>query len=108
MSIRHRHWFRMRSSPMAFLKGWWWVFAIVICSYLFYIPLVHNKNVSRKELESRVAALEYEKVLAVEEQEMLLLRISSQSDPCWIEMMLMRALGVVPEGQVKVHFQNQS
>ena len=108
MSIRYRHWFRKRSSLVSFVKGWWWVFAVVIFSYLFYIPLVHNKNLARIDLESRVASLEEEKALAMNEQELLLLRIASQSDPCWVEMMLMRALGVVPEGQVKVHFQSNS
>ena len=32
------------------------------------------------------------------------LQIASQNDPAWIEMVLIRELGVVPEGFLKVHF----
>jgi hypothetical protein len=35
-------------------------------------------------------------------------RIASQNDPGWIEMVLIRELGVVPEGFLKVHFTNLS
>jgi hypothetical protein len=37
-------------------------------------------------------------------QEKLLLTINSQSDPAWIELVLFRELGLVPEGAAKVWF----
>lgn len=50
-----------------------------------------------------------EQVLLAEEearllQEDLLREIASQNDPSWIELVLMDKLGLVPEGQTKVHF----
>lgn len=38
------------------------------------------------------------------EMEDLALQIRSQQDPAWVEMVLLRELGVVPEGWLKVHF----
>ena len=38
------------------------------------------------------------------EKQQLQLKIASQTDPAWIEMILMRDLGVVPEGYLKVYF----
>jgi len=43
-------------------------------------------------------------MVAMEKNEDYHLRLASQSDPAWIEMILMRDLGVVPEGFLKVHF----
>lgn len=48
--------------------------------------------------------MEKAKCLANDEMEYLELKIASQEDPAWIEMILMRDLGVVPEGYLKVHF----
>lgn len=31
-------------------------------------------------------------------------QVESQNDPAWVEMTLMRVLGLVPEGQSKVYF----
>jgi hypothetical protein len=33
-----------------------------------------------------------------------MLAIASQNDPAWIEMVLLREIGVVPAGFLKVHF----
>lgn len=49
--------------------------------------------------------LESERNLALELKSDLALRIQSQSDPAWVELVLMRDLGVVPEGWLKVHFE---
>lgn len=86
------------------LKQSWWVFLFLALSSLFYFRGMEGKEAAYRELRYRLAALEKEKVLASEEQEELKLQIKSQSDPAWIEMVLMKGLGVVPEGQVKVYF----
>ena len=44
------------------------------------------------------------KKLALEKQKGLLRQINSQNDPAWIELMLMKEMGLVPEGQTKVFF----
>jgi hypothetical protein len=56
------------------------------------------------EYTFRLNEMEKEKKQAFLEKEHLQLKIASQNDPAWIEMILMRDLGVVPEGYVKVHF----
>lgn len=49
---------------------------------------------------------EREKEMILLEKEQLQMKIASQIDPAWIEMILMRDLGMVPEGYLKVHFKN--
>jgi hypothetical protein len=51
--------------------------------------------------------LQKERLLALNERDDLMLRLQSESDPAWIEMMLMKELGVVPEGWVKIRFTHQ-
>ena len=86
------------------LKESWWVFLFLAVSSLFYFHGMHGKELAYRELVQRLKELERDKVLALGEQEDLKLQIKSQSDPAWIEMMLMKGLGMVPETQVKVYF----
>ena len=62
---------------------------------------------SKEELEKiHFSNLLAQKENAIYNKEDLTLKISSQSDPSWIEQVLMKELGVVPENQIKVHFKN--
>lgn len=61
-----------------------------------------------QSLMERLALLEDEMEQVMQDREELLLRIDSQKDPTWVEMVLMRDLGVVPEGQTKVLFVDKS
>lgn len=56
------------------------------------------KKADLRQLKSRLEKMEQEKLFALQAREDLKLRIASQNDPAWIEMILMRDLGVVPEG----------
>ena len=87
----------------AFRKGWW---AIAFCLLvgLIYGQGIRNRNEGLREVTRRLAAIEQEYQLALEEKKNLSLRLDSQSDPAWIELVLMRQMGVVPEGFLKVHF----
>lgn len=85
-------------------KKWWWVGVISMGVGLIYLPAMREKRLMLKELEFRLEEMEKEKIIAALEREDLMLRIQSQNDPAWIEMVLMRDLGVVPEGWLKVHF----
>lgn len=83
----------------------WWVWLFVLISYAIYDFATVRQE---KELHHFEALqVERQNLLAreIERHESLLLQMQSQSDPMWIEMMLMRELGVVPEGQTKVVFQ---
>lgn len=63
-----------------------------------------GRDAAISELSFRLQEMEKIKAIAIQEREDLQLRLHSQGDPAWIEMVLMRDLGVVPEGWIKVQF----
>lgn len=67
-------------------------------------PLQKKKDEVRM-LEGRLMEMEGEIASLEERQSDLLLALQSQADPAWVELVLMRELGVVPENWLKVHFQ---
>lgn len=69
-----------------------------------YAQGMNKKSLASLDLKQRIEKLEWEREFASKQQEDLKLQIDSQSDPAWIEMTLMKQLGVVPEGQMKVYF----
>jgi hypothetical protein len=87
-----------------FIRRSWWMFLFLALCYLLYSQGMHKKKQVLAEIRQRLQGLEAEKQFAVQEHEDLLLRINSQSDPAWIQMTLMKGLGLVPEGQLKVYF----
>ncbi|MBN1914513.1 MAG: hypothetical protein JW769_01320 [Parachlamydiales bacterium] len=87
---------------------YWWIFCVLLIGAFVYHQAIQSKNHDIEESTHRLQELEKEKKLALQEREDLLLQIHSQSDPAWIELVLMKKLGVVPMGQIKVHFTNQN
>ena len=63
-----------------------------------------QKEARYHELNQIVYELECQKEEAKREQELLTLRLNSLSDPEWVQMLLMRDLGVLPDGQIKIVF----
>lgn len=90
---------------MSFWSRSWWVVAFCVIASALYFHGVAQKKEALYGLGQRLFAMEQEKRSALQKREDLHLRIASQTDPAWIEMILMRDLGVVPEGFLKVHFQ---
>ena len=95
--------------PRAIMSGswwreWWWVVVFCLTATFMYLHFIQTKKSQIEELSSRFAEMKKEKLFALQERESLRLQIESQTDPSWIEMILMRDLGVVPEGWLKVHF----
>ncbi len=86
-------------------QNWWVLVFISICG-IVYFNSVSKKNEILTALDQHLDALESKKAVFVEEKEDLLLQINSQSDPSWIQLTLMKGLGLVPEGQLKVYFCN--
>src|SRR4051794_9770863 len=85
------------------LKSWWTILFFLIC--LFSYDQAAKRRVREEEkLISKFNQL----TLKVEEakifQDELKIQIASQGDESWIELVLMQKLGLVPEGQTKVHF----
>lgn len=83
----------------------WWMMLFCGLSLLCAARSWHVRRIEICDLEFRVREMEKVKVVLEGEREDLETCIASQSDPAWIEMVLMRELGVVPEGWMKIHFQ---
>jgi hypothetical protein len=94
-----------RSSSEQWVSRSWWVIVFVVLGSVVYLSAMRQKEISYKEMAVRLKSLEKEKQMVLAQRQELLLQIESQSDPAWVEMVLKRNLGLVPEGQVKVYFQ---
>ena len=85
----------------------WWVFLCFALCFFCYSHAIKKKTTAYFNLREKLQKLQWEKALSLQDQEDLLLQINSHNDPSWIEMTLMKRLGVVPEGQVKVYFKKE-
>lgn len=81
-----------------------WMIAFLLLSSAIYFQKSRKRDAAISELSFRMREMEKMKKSLCQEKEDLQLRLQSQSDPAWIEMILMRDLGVVPEGWIKVRF----
>lgn len=82
----------------------WWVFVFSSLSFAIYFQAANNRSNSLSELYMRLHEMQQEKILAAQERDELALQYQSESDPAWIELVLMKELGVVPDGWTKVYF----
>jgi hypothetical protein len=89
---------------MRFWKQWWWVVSVALVAGAMCAYATREKRLALKELSFKLQEMEKQRAIAMQENEELHLQIESESDPAWIEMVLMRDLGLVPEGWLKVHF----
>ncbi len=87
------------------IVSWLWVFTFMATCFVTYAHASKKKTQMVKVLTERLHELEIAKDLAIAEKSLLELEIHSQSDPLWIRLALMKGLGLVPEGQKKVLFQ---
>jgi hypothetical protein len=86
------------------IRQYWWVVAFIVLCFGIYAHAARKKQRSILALESHLQQLSNEKQYLLQEREELLLNVQSQSDPAWIELTLIKGLGLVPEGQTKVYF----
>ncbi|MFV0340806.1 MAG: hypothetical protein ACK5MA_09335 [Parachlamydiaceae bacterium] len=77
---------------------------LVILASIITERALKSIALEKEVLNQQMTALLEEKERAMKIQEKLLLIINSQSDPAWIELVLFRELGLVPEGAAKVWF----
>lgn len=84
--------------------SWWWVVLFILLCYMSYEQGIRSRNMDFAKLSIQLTELQEQQKVALAFQEDLRLQINSQSDPDWIELTLMKGLGLVPEGQVKVYF----
>lgn len=86
-----------------FIQSWWVIAFVLICT-IFYEQGLKERNMLYQQLDQKLASLQHEKQQTLREQQNLQLQINSQSDLAWIELTLMKGLGLVPEGHQKVYF----
>lgn len=75
----------------------------LFCYYCYEQGLAH-RNRDFIKLKNQYALLQTEEKMVLELNQKLMKQFNSQSDPEWLELALMKGLGVAPEGQIKVLF----
>lgn len=93
----------MNALKKLFYESWWLFLFVLLCFSLY------EKGLRRKDSDFQALMMEHdqlrqERAAELVKKENLELQLSSQNDPAWVELVLMRELGVVPEGQKKVVF----
>lgn len=85
------------------IKSWWIILFALLC-YVAYEQGGRARQKQLIDLAEQLAFLQSEKTKALEIQNDLFMQVNSQSDPAWVELTLMKGLGLVPEGHIKVLF----
>ncbi len=93
-----------KKSERLFSFSWSSTIAFAVFCFVFYSYAAGRKSEICLELQAKIRDLEMLKQSSLEEREDLVLQMASQNDRDWIEMILKKRLGVVPEGQMKVYF----
>lgn len=88
------------------LKGGF-LFVVLSVFFLVYLDGMQKKKLGEKALKKTFLELSQQRQALLEEQEELRLQIESQNDMEWKKMTLMKEMGVVPEGKIKVYFEKQ-
>lgn len=86
----------------------WWVIAFLLGCFLIYEQGLQKREHHYQQLKEQLISLQQEKNRALDKQEHLQLRFNSQSDPAWVELILMKELGLTPEDQQKVYFYSEN
>lgn len=89
----------------AFFLGWGGVVCLTLATLAWYERGRQPYLRFHQQLCQQLQTLEQERTAALRQRTALQQQIASQSDGAWIELILMRELGLVPEGQKKVYFQ---
>jgi len=89
------------------LLQFWWVLAFAIVAFGAYEQASHTVVKAIHKLEAKVTDLEAAISTTEKKQEMFQLQAASLSDPAWIELSLMKGLGLVPEGYTKIYFEKE-
>lgn len=90
-----------------FIKSWWVILFALFC-HMLYEQGLKKRDREFAKLYSQLQELKTQKKEALSLQENLILQVNSQSDPEWVELILMKGLGVVPEGDIKILFKKEN
>ncbi|MFI5343984.1 MAG: hypothetical protein ACHQUC_07170 [Chlamydiales bacterium] len=86
-----------------FIRSWWVIAFILACAILYEQGLKEREG-HYQLLKEQLISLQLEKQKSLKLQQNLQLQINSQSDMDWLELTLMKGLGLVPDNQQKVYF----
>lgn len=83
-----------------------WAIPFFLLSTVFIVLEVSLKLMEENKdvLKQQLISIKENLAEASVRQEYLLRQINSQNDPAWIELVLKKELGLVPEGQQKIYF----
>lgn len=82
----------------------WWVFFFALLCFICYEQSIKIRNEQYQALSIQLQELQIEIQLSLLLQTELIAQVHSQTDRAGIEYILMKELGVVPEGHKKIYF----
>jgi hypothetical protein len=94
---------RSRLFEEIILKSWWTILFFLTC-FFAYDQAIKRRSREEMQLQKKLSYLYTEINSELEDRQELQLQLNSQNDPTWIELILMKSLGLVPESQTKVLF----
>lgn len=89
------------------IVGSWWVGLFFLIIFIFYDQSIKATNRELLGLQCKYKSEILQKEQLVFEGNDLKDRYNSCQDPAWIEQLLIRELGVVPKGYMKVYFKKE-
>jgi hypothetical protein len=93
-------------SVATFLRSWWLLAFLLVCA-MFYERGLKEREEEFQKLKEQQNQLQLAKEEALATQQDLKRKINSQSDQAYIELTLMKGLGLAPEDQQKVFFEEK-
>ena len=96
---------KLKSKRFPILKEWGWVF-FIIC--LCFFARAQASSFRQNQIEILKQKIHFLKETKIKKQQLLdnsRLKLQSASDPEMVKMLLMKGLGLVKEGQMKVIFE---
>jgi len=85
----------------------WWVVVFFLFSFVVYDQSIKAKNSELLALQCRFESICDGKEKLLLEKEDLQSRIASCQDSSFVEQLLIKELGVVPKGYMKVYFKKE-
>lgn len=90
-----------------FVKSWWvWVFSITCFGVYEQASYFVAREITSLEQEITLTEKKLRDALVLQDE--LKLQLRSLSDPAWIEQVLIKNLGVIPQEYTKIYFQPTS
>lgn len=76
----------------------------ILCTATIAERALQSLRIEQLHLQEQLGLIQEAIRVETERNKQLIAQSRSQSDPQWIELVLIRELGLVPEGHKKVHF----